>query len=69
VGGGESAGERGGTPSTLPPPQTPFSPPHSINTFLDNVDVGDYIVTGELEAYSCKREREREGEGEGDCVF
>lgn len=25
----------------------------SINQFLDNVDVGDYCVIGELEAYSC----------------
>lgn len=24
-----------------------------INTFLDNVDVGDYCVHGVLEAYSC----------------
>jgi hypothetical protein len=25
-----------------------------INTFIENVDVGDYIVHGDLEAYSCK---------------
>lgn len=25
-----------------------------INAFLDHVDVGDYVVHGELEAYSCK---------------
>lgn len=25
-----------------------------INTFLDNVDVGEYYVHGDLEAYSCK---------------
>ena len=24
-----------------------------INTFLDNVDVGEYYVHGDLEAYSC----------------
>lgn len=24
-----------------------------INTFLDNVDVGEYVVHGDLEAYSC----------------
>ena len=29
----------------------PFT--HSINAFLDNVDVGDYSVHGDLEAYSC----------------
>jgi hypothetical protein len=28
-------------------------PPRSINSFLDHVDVGDCVVTGELEAYSC----------------
>ena len=41
-------------------PPTPL--PHSINTFLDSVDVGDYIVTGELEAYSCEA-MERKGWG------
>lgn len=25
-----------------------------INSFLDNVDTGDYVVYGDLEAYSCK---------------
>jgi hypothetical protein len=25
-----------------------------INSFLDHVDVGDYIVEGDLEAYSCE---------------
>ena len=40
------------------PPASPslplsFSRPHSINSFLDHVDVGDCVVTGELEAYSC----------------
>ena len=25
-----------------------------INTFLDNVDVGEYYVHGDLEAYSCR---------------
>ncbi|MEW5301393.1 MAG: hypothetical protein WDW36_004254 [Sanguina aurantia] len=30
-------------------------PPVSrINSFLDHVDVGDYVVYGDLEAYSCK---------------
>ncbi|KAK9817853.1 hypothetical protein WJX72_003161 [[Myrmecia] bisecta] len=31
-----------------------FAPLARINAFLDNVDVGDYIVHGDLEAYSCK---------------
>ena len=26
----------------------------SINAFLDNVDVGEYSVHGDLEAYSCE---------------
>lgn len=25
-----------------------------LNSFLDNVDVGDLIVRGDLEAFSCK---------------
>ncbi|KAF8061370.1 mannose-1-phosphate guanylyltransferase 2 [Scenedesmus sp. PABB004] len=28
--------------------------PPALNSFLDHVDVGDYIVYGDLEAYSCK---------------
>ncbi|GAX83091.1 hypothetical protein CEUSTIGMA_g10517.t1 [Chlamydomonas eustigma] len=31
-----------------------LAPISRINTFLENVDVGDYIVHGDLEAYSCK---------------
>eukprot|EP00775_Hariotina_reticulata_P010161 gene10161-10320_t len=31
-----------------------LSPLARINSFLDNVDVGDYVVQGDLEAYSCK---------------
>ena len=27
---------------------------YRINTFLDNVDVGEYYVHGDLETYSCK---------------
>jgi hypothetical protein len=29
--------------------------PHRLNSFLDHVDVGEYIVEGDLEAYSCER--------------
>ena len=25
-----------------------------LNTFLDHLDVGDYVVDGDLETYSCK---------------
>lgn len=31
-----------------------LAPLARINTFLDHVDVGDYVVYGNLEAYSCK---------------
>lgn len=31
-----------------------FSPVVRISAFLDQVDVGDYVVQGNLEAYSCK---------------
>ncbi|KAF6256138.1 Maf1-domain-containing protein [Scenedesmus sp. NREL 46B-D3] len=31
-----------------------LSPLARINSFLDHVDVGDYVVYGDLEAYSCK---------------
>ncbi len=32
-------------------------PPLRINTFLDHVDVGEYVVYGDLEAYSCETQR------------
>jgi hypothetical protein len=32
----------------------PTKPHYRIHSFLDNVNVGDLIVKGELEAYSCK---------------
>ena len=36
-------------------PSAPGAPPtRRINSFLDNVDVGDLIVRGDLEAYSCE---------------
>ena len=39
-------------------PSFPLSSPTlhhtSLNSFLDHVDVGDCVVTGELEAYSCE---------------
>ncbi len=28
--------------------------PSRLSAFLDNVDVGDYIVQGDIEAYSCE---------------
>lgn len=31
-----------------------LAPLARINTFMDHVDVGDYVVYGDLEAYSCK---------------
>jgi hypothetical protein len=31
-----------------------------INSFLDHVDVGEYVVYGDLEAYSCKRDSSAE---------
>lgn len=31
-----------------------LAPLARLKTFLNNVDVGDYVVQGELEAYSCK---------------
>ena len=44
----------------------PSPPPYSlfrIDAFLDSVDMGDYIVTGELEAYSCEGGARGEGRG------
>lgn len=31
-----------------------LSPLARLNSFLDHVDVGEYVVYGDLEAYSCK---------------
>ena len=28
-----------------------------LNSFLDHVDVGEYIVEGDLEAYSCEKQQ------------
>lgn len=33
----------------------PVTPESRLNSFLDSVDVGDLIVRGDLEAYSCAR--------------
>ena len=30
-----------------------------ISTFLKSVDVGDYVLQGDLEAYSCERWKEK----------
>ena len=38
-----------------PPPRVPCPPPpRRLNAFLERVDIGDYVVAGQLEAYSCK---------------
>ena len=42
------------SPCVLP---SPTPPAHRINSFLDSVDVGDLIVKGDLEAYSCEQRR------------
>ena len=39
------------SPCAVPPAPPPA---HRINSFLDSVDVGDLIVKGDLEAYSCE---------------
>lgn len=49
----------GGRATPAPPLECPFHPaalppPCRINSFLDSVDVGDLIVKGDLEAYSCE---------------
>lgn len=36
-------------------PRSALSVPRRLNSFLDSVDVGDLIVKGDLEAYSCER--------------
>lgn len=35
-------------------PPVPGSASCRLNSFLDNVDAGDVIVKGDLEAYSCE---------------
>jgi hypothetical protein len=49
-------GRRGaGRPQRASRPLTRSPRPPRINSFLDNVDTGDYVVYGDLEAYSCER--------------
>lgn len=40
-----------GEGALLTPPLTLHN---RLNSFLDHVDVGEYVVCGDLEAYSCK---------------
>lgn len=47
----------GGAAMLVTTPPTTICMPHRINNFLDSVDVGDYCVSGELEAYSCTTRR------------
>jgi hypothetical protein len=32
-----------------------FSPSRRLNAFLGSINIGDYVVLGQLEAYSCAR--------------
>lgn len=52
--------ERHGKAAVVPAALAP-APPCSLNSFLKSVDVGDYILQGDLEAYSCRSHRGRRG--------
>jgi hypothetical protein len=40
-----------------------------LNSFLDHVDVGEYVVEGDLEAYSCKKQVLHSSERRVACRF
>lgn len=53
-GGAGDAGAGGSGWPSAPPLASLAAPCRRINSFLDSVDVGDLIVKGDLEAYSCE---------------